>query len=219
MPTYKVQLKRECLKDLRSGEDFIVAIQLSRIVNALRANLRAQICICHDDRLLKAKDRLDLMLCQASMLYEGMKVFSQLSGKLSPLEWWKGHPEEIRTLQKEHNDKASFTNSVVKHLRHQVFFHFDSAIISEMIKHHPFEGDINFMIGQSTARKDVVYTLADDLILSYLISLSTESIDNPLDKYTAIEEKILRLSDLMSSVFDNLIKELLADKLLFIKEA
>ena len=218
MPTYRVQLKPECFKDLRSSDDFVVAIQLSRIVNALRANLRAQICISHESELLIAKDKLDLILCQASMLYEGIKEFSKLSGNLHALTYWKAHLEEIHELQTEHNNLVSFTNTVLKNVRNMVFFHFDSNIISEMIEDHPFVGDINFMVGDSKERKDILYSLADDLILSYLVSLCTEPIEDPFEKYAAIEKRIMHLSDLLCSIFDNLIKELLADKLLFIKE-
>jgi len=218
MTTYRAQLKTENAQDLKSDENFVVAVQLARVVNALRSNWRAHICISHDDKLLIAKDRLDLMLCQASMLYEAVREFSRLSKHLSSLEYWRTHPDEIRCLQTESNDQSSFTNTILKNIRRKVYFHFDRDIISDRISYHPMGNNVDFMIGQSTTRKDVVYSLADDLILSYVVSLSSEPALKPLEKYDRFEKKVIKLSDQLCSLFDNLIKELMRDKLAFTKE-
>ena len=218
MTTYHVQLKSDNTQDLKSDENFVIAVQLSRVVNALRSNWRAYIYISHDDKLLRTKDRLDLMLCQASMLYEAVREFSRLARHLSSLKYWETHPVEIKCLQTENNDQSSFTNTVLKNIRRKVYFHFDRDIISDRISCHSISNNVDFMIGQSLTRKDVVYTFADDLILSYIVSLLSEPELEPLEKYVRFEKKVIKLSDQLCSLFDNLIKELMRDKLKFVKE-
>jgi hypothetical protein len=46
---------------------FIIAIQLSRIVNTLRSNFRAYLDLKSDTDMMIVKDRLDLMLVHGAM--------------------------------------------------------------------------------------------------------------------------------------------------------
>jgi len=55
------------------------------------------------------------------------------------------------------------------------------------------------------------------LVLTYLVNLFPKSKDM-FQRYEEIGEKIIKLSDITCSVFDNIIGELLKDKLDFIKE-
>ena len=218
MVNYEVKIKEDCIKELKSSEDFILAIQLSRIVNALRSNFRSYINVSNDDRMLDTKDRVDLLLIHGSMLYEAVREFSRMSKWFSQLNYWKKNTEQIKQLQTENNDRDSFTNTVLKSIRNKIFFHFDKEVISKTLQNFNLKGNPTFAVGKSTERKDVLYTLVDDLILTHLVRLCPEEVDS-FHKYEKIEQKIIRLSDKLCSAFDNITKELLNGKLDFIKES
>jgi len=217
MAIYKVTIKKNCIKELRSSEDFILAIQLSRIVNSLRSNFRSYINVSNNDDLLDFKDRIDLLLIHGSMLYEAIHKFSSMSKRLSQLNYWKNNIEQIKELQGENNKKESFTNTVLKSIRNKIFFHFDNEVISEALGDFVLVDNQIFARGRSTKCKDMLYTLVDDLILNHLVQLCPEQMD-PCKKYEKIEKKIIELSRKLCSIFDNITKELLGGKLNFIKE-
>ena len=114
MRVYEVTIKKDCIKELKSNEDFILAIQLSRIVNALRSSFRSYINVSNNDELLDMKDRIDILLLHGSMLYEAIHEFSSMCNRLSKLKYWQDHMDEIKLLTKEKGDKNSFTNTILK---------------------------------------------------------------------------------------------------------
>jgi len=215
--TYKVKIKKYWIKELKSSEDFILAVQLSRIVNSLRSNLRSYINVSNDDELLDLKDRLDLLLIHGAMLYEAIREFSSMSKWLSQFDCWKQNAEQVKALQKENNNRDSFTNTVLKSIRNKIFFHFDRQIITEALHKFNLNEEPVFILGKSTSRKDMRYTLADDLVLTYLVNLLPQY-EDMFERYKEVKGKIIELSDEVCSVFDNIIGEVLKDKLDFIKE-
>ena len=94
MGIYRVKIKGDYIKELKSSDDFILAVQLSRIVNALRSSLRSYINVSNNDRWLDIKDRMDLLLIHGSMLYEAIHEFSRMSKRLSQLNYWKNNTEQ-----------------------------------------------------------------------------------------------------------------------------
>lgn len=217
MTTYKVKIKEDYIEKLKSSEDFILAIQLSRIINSLRSNFRSYINVSNSDDLLDLKDRIDLLLIHGAMLYEAIHEFSSMSKRLAKLVFWRKNAKQIKMLQRENNDKDSFTNTVLKSIRNKIFFHFDKKVIRDALSKFNLHDEPVFIIGKSTSRKDMRYSLADDLVLTYLVNLFPKYNDM-FQRYEEIREKIIKLSDTTCSVFDNIIGELLKDKLDIIKE-
>lgn len=216
MAILTVKIKDGCIDELKSSEDFIIAIQLSRIVNSLRSNFRSYLNVSNNDRLIDAKDRIDLMLIHASMLYEAIHEFSRIGKRLTKMKLDKSSIEDIKMFKREIGKKSSFTNTALKRIRNRIFFHFDRDIISGGLKKFDFGASPTFAIGTSTKRKDVIYSFVDDLILSDLVNISSEKEASSI-KYDKIEKKIIDLSDRLCHVFDNIIKLLMQGKLVGIK--
>ena len=74
-----------------------------------------------------------------------------------------------------------------------------------------------FAVGKSIQKGDMVYTLADDLILKHLGQMCPERLELS-QKYENIRNKITQLSIKLCSIFDNITKELLEGKLIIIEE-
>lgn len=217
MATLTVKIKDGCIDELKSSEDFIIAIQLSRIVNSLRSNFRSYLNVSNNDRLIDTKDRIDLMLIHASMLYEAIHEFSKIGNRLTKMKLDKSSLEDIGMFKREIGNKSSFTNTALKRIRNKIFFHFDRDIIAGGLKKFDFGASPTFAVGTSKKRKDVIYSFVDDLIVSDLVNISSEKEASSIE-YGKIEKKIIDLSDRLCNVFDNIIRILMQGKLIGIKD-
>ncbi len=215
--TLKVIVDPKHESSIRDDPDFILAIQLSRIVNSLRSNLRSYMNVSNNNKLIGTKDRLDLLLVHGSMLYEAINVFSSHGKRFRELKLWNEKTEEFNLLNRERGNDKSFTNVVLSKIRNKLFFHFDHQVISETISNLEFPNGITFIIASSTKVGDSLYTLADDLILTYIINLQDIE-DSNEKKYSNVEDQIIGLSQRLGELFDNIIKELLSGKMLYFKE-
>ena len=215
--TLTVKIKKGYIDALRHSEDFIIVIQLSRIVNSLRSNFRSYLNVSNNDKVIDTKDRIDLLLIHGSMLYEAIHEISKIGKQLTKMKLDKSDLENINIFKKEIGNKSSFTNTVLKRIRNKIFFHFDRDIIADGLKKFDFGESPTFALGISTKRKDVIYSFVDDLILSDLVNISTEK-EAASVKYDKIENKIIDLSDRLCNVFDNIIKELMHGKLFGIRD-
>jgi len=101
-------------------------------------------------------------------------------------------------------------------IRNKLFFHFDHQVISETVKNLEFPNGITFLMAHSTKVGDSLYTLADDLTLTYLINLQATEGSNE-DKYKSVENQIIDFSERLGGLFDNIIRELLAGKIFKVK--
>jgi len=214
MESIKVNIKRDCIEDLKADDNFITAIQLARIVNSLRSNLRSYTNVSNKDELLDTKDRIDLLLIHAALLFEAIQEFSRFRRKLNRFSTWNDRKADIERFNNEISDNNSFTNTILKRIRNKVFFHFDRDVLSDTLQLFNFSDEVTFALGKSTKRGEVTYSLIDDLILTYLVNIANRETP-PIKEYDRIEQEILSLSDILCSVFDLFTKECLKGKLEF----
>ena len=71
----RATVKPDKIDGITKNDDFILAIQLSRVVNGLRSNFRSILGVSNDKKLIETKDRIDLLLIHGSMLYEAVNIF------------------------------------------------------------------------------------------------------------------------------------------------
>jgi hypothetical protein len=213
----KAIIKPEYIEKLKNDDDFILAIQLSRIVNSLSSNFRSYINVSNDNHLINVKDRIDLLLIHGAMLYEAIKVFTAHGKRLKEFKIWDQISSEFKVFTQENGNKNSFKNTVLSKIRNKIFFHFDHDIISETLKKVDFPDGITFITAKSTKQKDIIYSLVDDLILSYLVQLE-DSKEKSSEKYEKVEKTIIDLSDRLCKLIDVTIKELLPGEMEFIEE-
>ena len=140
----KFKIRPDLIEDLHRDENFITSIQLARMVNALYSNMRLYLANSHEDKYIQSKDRLDLILFQASIVYEAMLQFNKHSRVLSTLKFFNENKETIKQIQNEIHGNESFTNKVLKNIRRKICYHFDSDIIAEALVKVNFPKDVVF---------------------------------------------------------------------------
>ncbi len=113
MNALKVIIDPKYESSIKDDPDFVLAIQLSRIVNSLRSNLRSYLNVSSNSKLMDTKDRLDLMLVHGSLLYEAINVFSSHGKRFRELKLWNEKEEEFNFFNRERGNAKSFTNVVL----------------------------------------------------------------------------------------------------------
>ena len=216
MELIKVSLKDECIDKLREDRAFRIVIQLCRMVNILRGNLRLYLNISDEDRLLNVKDSFDLILIHCSLLYEAMKEFSSLCKDLKNYDVWNEYLEDIKIITRESGKKDSFTNTILSKIRNEIIFHFAEGLIEEMIEGFDFRKDASFLMGKSDQVRDVTYILADNLIFNYLIK-SVGGEGESIKRYEKFIRDVLTLSDKLCTTSELIMKGLLRGKIEFAK--
>ncbi|MFZ2448744.1 MAG: hypothetical protein WAW37_20470 [Syntrophobacteraceae bacterium] len=211
MTIIKLKIKTDCPEALKKDDTFLDAIQLSRIVNALMSNLRSCYNVNNNDRLLDAKDRIDLLIAHGALMYEGTREFSKMCCRLKLLPLWCNDTIDSKWLTKEIGNGDSFRNTVLKIVRDKLFFHFDRDIISNTLAYFNFGKEIIFVMGKSPTRGDTIYSFTDGLILTHLVNILGKHGD-PMLEYEKFENQIIVFSDKLCSLFDNIIHELIKDK-------
>lgn len=212
MELINVVLKDEYIDKLKEDKTFRIVIQLCRMVNILRGNLRLFLSVSNEDRLLDVKDRFDLLLIHCSLLYEAMKEFTSLCKNLKNYDVWNEHFEDIKIITREFGKKDSFTNTVLYKIRNEIMFHFGEGLIEEMIEGFDFRKDASLLIGKSEKVGDIIYVLADNLILNYLMKFVVGE-GELIEKYDRFIHDVVGLSDRLCSTAELIMKGLLRGKI------
>jgi len=204
-------------KEVLKSEDFILAIQLSRVVNGLRSNFRTYLGVKNSAKMIAVKDRLDLLLIHGSMLYEAINVFISHGKRFKDLKVFEENREGFKQIQKQFGDKNSFKNTVLERIRNKLFFHFNQKVVPDTLSKMPFPDGITFLRAISRSNKDIIYTLADDIVLTFLTDFDDAKKEG-IEIYKSIEGQIIELSKTLGDLIDKIIAELLEDKLEVIKD-
>ena len=204
-------IKAKHLNELKDNKDLLILIHLSRIVNSLRSSLRSYMSVDSADPILKTKDRIDIILIHGSFLYEAIKSLLSHSRRIRSLENWDEISQEHRYFNNQFNDSNSFTKTILYKIRNKLFFHFDFTELSATLQHFDLEKDIRFIIGKTESKGDVIYNLADDLVLTYLTSLDGEP-SEAYEELEKIQNKIIEMSDRICSLCDKIMKEIVKGK-------
>ena len=204
-------VKAKHLSELKDNQEFLILIHLSRIVNSLRSSLRSYTAVDSADIILKTKDRIDILLIHGSFLYEAIKALLSHSQRIRELKNWDEISQEYRYFNKQFNDNNSFTKRILYKIRNKLFFHFDFTELSDTLKHFDLEKDIRFIIAKTESKGDVIYSFADDLVLTYLTTLDGKP-SGSYDKLETIQKKIIEMSDRICGLCDKIMKEIIKGK-------
>lgn len=204
-------IKAEFLEELKDNKDLSILIHLSRIVNSLRSSLRSYMAIEHEDIILKMKDRIDILLIHGSFLYEAIKAILSHSQRIRNLDIWEEISEEFRFFNKQYNENNSFTKTILHKIRNKLFFHFDLTELLDSLQHFDLENDLRFMLAKTESKGDVVYSFADDLVLTYITTLGNNSSES-YERLEEIQNTIIQMSDRICSLCDAVMKEIVKGK-------
>lgn len=205
-------IKKEYLSELKNDkQELLFIIQLSRIVNSLRSNLRSYIAVDETDIIKMTKDRLDIILIHGSLLYEAIGAISIHGRRIKCCKIWNEISEEYKYFNKQNGDKKSFRNTILNKIRNKLFFHFDLSELLNTLQHFNFDNDMKFIISKTESIGDLIYSFADDLVLTYITQLDDTS-SHDIKELVTIQTTIIDMSHRICSLCENILKELLEDK-------
>lgn len=193
---------------IKTDPRFIAAVQLSRIVNSIRSCQRSYFRAGRGSRFADEKDKVDITFLQCSLLYEAILEFKRLSGTLKDLVFWKSNTDKIKTLQHQHSDKKSFWNTVLKPIRNEILFHFEKDSVQSALDRISPSEELFFAVGATSRNRDVVFTLADDAALTYVLADSGPKGKAPV-KFDWLHQNLNDLTETFCDVCMGLTIELL----------
>ena len=208
-------VKRELLPSIAFQDKFINAVQLARIVGAIRCNNVLQVDKISDDES-NLTLRIYLLLNHAALLFEGIRRFHKSKSNFADLPSYRDNLSNIDALERDYNDPKSFINVVLKDIRNKIAFHFDRNVISSALQSLVADSvnekrDLVLISGKTELVKDTVYVLADNINISYVLGL-IGSRDLPQEeRFKTLAKELLVLSGLFCSVIDNLIPDLVGE--------
>ncbi|MFA6597111.1 MAG: hypothetical protein WCS69_05250 [Ignavibacteriaceae bacterium] len=213
----------------KNKDAFILALQLTRLSNAIRSQMRIWRKIIieseNEDDIIKFKNRFDITLLLASILYESIKTYKKdIEIKILPCLVHETNRQKY-FLYKERFDLKEFENNeflrLLKTLRDKIVFHFDKGIITRTIDKIDFDEEEHLIaFGTSIQIKDMFFSITDDIVLNYLMDeFSSFFINNKVSAfYNKIENQITDESLKLAEYFDLLIGDLLTDNLFWTEE-
>jgi len=206
---YKIFITKEQFNSLKDNINFLNAIRLSRIVNAIRASQSFIHRSIKDNTSRGLRDKFEAIQYYGAVLFEGMKTFHSMKKQLEPLEEYKENISDINYLFKELENDNTFSKKILKRIRNKLVFHFDKDVFLKAISAMDLPSDTFIIIeGDSEKNIDTNAQSVTMLYFNYLISFIDKDISD-IDKLTFIYEQIDMLSKKLLTVIENIIYGLL----------
>ena len=211
----KIVVKKEYLPSIKNDKRFINAIQLGRILGAIRYNkiLHAEIS---KDKEANTSLQLHLLLNHAALVYEGITTFKKTKSNFENLDYYKKNLDKVEIILDEAKNKKSFTNKVLKKIRNKIAFHFDEDVTKEILGRIVDDSlkertDVVLISGKSERIKDITYLLADNVNINYVLILINGKGISEREKFKILSKNLLELSGLFCETLDVLIPDLIED--------
>lgn len=211
----KIVVKKEYLPSIKNDKRFINAIQLGRILGAIRYNkiLHAEIS---KDKEANTSLQLHLLLNHAALVYEGITTFKKTKSNFENLDYYKKNLDKIKIILDEAKNKKSFTNKILKKIRDKIAFHFDEDVTKEILGRIVDDSlkertDVVLISGKSERIKDITYLLADNVNINYVLILINGKGISEREKFKILSKNLLELSGLFCEILDVLIPDLIED--------
>jgi hypothetical protein len=191
---------------IRHEKEFIALLNLGRMVNTLQFALTVLRQTPGVDTPADTRQGVNAFLLCGSLLFEGIRHVNVLAAKYPSFDHigrFKKPYEEIML--------AEFEETVLKIVRNQIVSHFDDEVFEESLAHGEF-GDVLFAQCHSANLDDMVFTLADELVLGYVTNSYTGSWSPSHRDFLGLIETMILLSREFTGMVVELITVVLADK-------
>lgn len=195
----KVIIRHENPEKLKSDRGLKIAVQLSRLLNTLRANQRQYLRVPNDRDPANKRDRFELILYHGAIVYEAMKTINSYGADLSQTATWGELQDPVHSLQEETNNPNSFTQKYLKLIRNKLLFHYDIAAIDGALQDYPLSSDLVFAEAASESILNLSFVLADKFVLNYLVQRIEEK-SSATERWAFFEERLFEISESLCSV-------------------
>jgi hypothetical protein len=182
-------------------------VQLSRLVNIIRAAERNYLRIPDNGNLANTRDRIEFQYFYCSVIYEAVKSLFDLAGNLRQLKAWNLNADITKELNRERNDKNSYYQKVLATIRNTVVFHFDREAVSEALNILPVKEKMDLMVSQTSMNRDMVTPVAGNLVLNWVLSHDNRPVPGT-EKYDYLLSYAIDLSKKLVSLCNSCILEI-----------
>jgi len=209
----RIIVKKDLLPKIKNVQNFINGIQLSRILSSLRYNLIIYEIIDKENSVT-LNVKLNNFMNHAAILCEGIRNLKGLKSKLKKLKSYQKNRSEIERIFMELKNNNSFLNNILCRVRNKIVFHFDKSItnkifeeiIDECIKE---QKNVVFASGKTELVKDMAFDLADNIDINYILKFVDGKTESNEEKFKAMVQNLLKLSESFSGILDDLVTELI----------
>lgn len=208
-------VKKEFLPLIKDNKEFFIAIQLSRILSAIRYNnvIFAKLINEVD---IHSGIGFYLFFNHAALIFEGIKTFNCMKSKTSHLETYKSYSNKIEKMLSDINDENSTLRKIFKTIRDKISFHFDDDVTKEIFglyvdKRMKEQKDIIFLGGKTKKIVDMEYGLASDMNFNYILSYIDDQELSDKEKLIKISKELAELSNAFSEIIEFMMAELIND--------
>ena len=205
----RIRISGDNIDKLKKQRSFKLAVQLSRLLNVIRANQRQYLRINDDDDPANVRDRIELILYHGAIVYESLKTLLGYSRDLKQLKSWSDNSITVKKIQSEFNEQKSFTKKYLEPIRNKILFHYEIEVFDSILENYALSQNAIFAEAKSERTIDLAFTLADELLVNYMIQRIEEPISES-EKWGFLEEKLLEISNDLSSLLYDFVLELLS---------
>lgn len=208
----KIVVSKKYLSSIYRRERFVDAIQLTRILGALRYYTILN-TIINADGNLKTNLKAYFFLNHQALLYEGIKKLNSIKSEIENLDYYRNNKDKFNTIFEEWNNPSSFTNIAMKGIRNKIAFHFDNKVVRDVLKEYvedciKADREVVLIQGESEAVRDTYYELADNMNINYALKGINGGAASSEDKFRQMAQRFFPLMNMVCDVLEGLLVEL-----------
>lgn len=174
---YEITCSKAAFDSVKTDERFLCLLTLARFVNALRFCQKAGIDGHKSTRYAGARSTVNSFLFSASILYEGFILVEKLATHFRDVDSFKNgfgvllRDKKVRSIRK----------TVLGRMRNKFVFHFDRDVAKEALANFELP-EYKFASGVGKAAGEMVFVLADEAVLNYLLQPAYGEGNDSLEK-------------------------------------
>ena len=164
-PPLRIIIPNKTYRKLIQGPDqvFLSCLQIARTVNALEFAMRCYLRTGETDRFEAKKDRIEAILLLAARLSEATKTYKKYRNVICNTAHYQKKLNEFRELAREDDFQR-----LLRDIRNKVLFHFDPDVLTAVMNQFADKDPVMFGGGESETNKDLVYSMPDDFVVTYV---------------------------------------------------
>jgi hypothetical protein len=203
-----VVLRMRDAEALKANPKFILGLNLSRLYNALNANMRHYQRIGTDNPADK-RDRIERVFYHAAIVSECLTTLKKNYTSLEDLPCWKSDQNQVQYVKRQILTPDPFAETVLKTIRDKIAYHYDISVISDIIEQYPLHDGIRFGEVESESGIDLCFPLLDEMAIHYVIKRYAP--EKPeAEVYDSIMESLVDNSNNLLWTLKELITDLIA---------
>ena len=213
MKVFKIYMYRNKLNACSRNELYLI-MQTTRVINnskQLYLAAKDLYPLINGDEI-KAKRYVEVLYHQASAIYEVLYVLDKdllkkYNGQISDSLY-----EKLNDIVSRYRKKSDKRIEVLKDIRNKHGYHiaYDNDYIWKYITDKPSRYDLKIGIGNSTIEQDLIYTMDNDLFVTYIMDKYSMS---EIEVNDYIKKCIKEYADIIIDLFRDILEELLKDKI------